>query len=377
MACGDGQTFAASTSGNVWGWGCYKDKEGKTWFDPMPNGEPNIKRKQTTPIQLPTFNEQCAAVEVMCGGVFNIARCSDGRVFSWGLGECGELSRKVPPLKNDNGDYDKAAMIEHSLTPGAMLIQQAALSTGAQGRPIFVEAKNPKSIGCGAYHVLMVIGTTVYACGLNNYGQLGTGNTDSANYLTRVSALDEMEVVSVKGGMHHSLVMTAEGKVMAFGRADSGQLGIPRLMGKSAGEFLTVPEEVKISSEGSEQECTATSISCGSNHNLVVCSSKNNQESEAVYSWGYGDMLALGHGKEQDEFKPRKINMSKASSVDRGCCVGHIVQVRSYTVLCSNVQPSTLTHSLMLMYSFGFGVCPCRYAEEVNTRRSSHRSKEP
>lgn len=28
IACGDGQTIAVSSSGEVFGWGCYKDKEG-------------------------------------------------------------------------------------------------------------------------------------------------------------------------------------------------------------------------------------------------------------------------------------------------------------------------------------------------------------
>lgn len=306
-----------STSGKVWGWGCYKDKEGKTWFDPLPASSgkpPNIKRKQSEPMEIAPFGEDCAAVEVSCGGVYNIARCEDGRMFSWGLGECGELSRKVPPLKDESGEYDKANMIKYSLTPGPMMIQQP------EGE--FTEALRPKSIGCGAYHALVVIGSSVYACGLNNYGQLGTGNTESSDYLIKVYALEGQHVVTAKGGMHHSLVLTASGKVLAFGRADSGQLGIARLMGKSAGEFLTVPEEVVIEDSNGSGSIEVGAITCGSNHNMVL--RKNSNE---VYSWGYGDMLALGHGKEQDEFKPKKINFAKSSSVERGSSVGQIVQV--------------------------------------------------
>lgn len=316
VGCGDGQTFAVGTSGNVWGWGCYKDKEGKTWFDPVPGAQPNIKRKQEQPMQINTFNEDCAAVEVCCGGVYNIVRCEDGRLFSWGLGECGELSREVTPLKDPaTGDYDKAGMIKHSLTPGAMLIQ-------CNGGKELVEARNSKSIACGAYHALVVIGSSVYACGLNNYGQLGTGSTESSTYLVQIAALEGLEVISVKGGMHHSLALTAAGKVLAFGRADSGQLGIARLMGKSAGEFLTIPEEVVIENSTSSEPILVSAISAGSNHNMVI-----RKNSTDVYSWGYGDMLALGHGKEQDEFKPKKINFAKSSSVERGCSVGQIVQI--------------------------------------------------
>jgi regulator of chromosome condensation len=31
-----------------------------------------------------------------------------------------------------------------------------------------------------------------------------------------------------------------------------------------------------------------------------------------VYTWGYGDLLALGHGKECDEPTPKKVNFKKA-----------------------------------------------------------------
>ena len=38
VACGDAQTIAVGTTGNVWGWGCYIDKEGKKFFNPCQNG---------------------------------------------------------------------------------------------------------------------------------------------------------------------------------------------------------------------------------------------------------------------------------------------------------------------------------------------------
>ena len=31
-----------------------------------------------------------------------------------------------------------------------------------------------------------------------------------------------------------------------------------------------------------------------------------------MYTWGYGDLLALGHGKECDEPTPKKVNFKKA-----------------------------------------------------------------
>lgn len=56
-----------------------------------------------------------------------------------------------------------------------------------------MEAVNVKSIGCGAFHSLVVISPHVYSCGLNNYGQvpitpLADDNSPSAwNQLCGVS----------------------------------------------------------------------------------------------------------------------------------------------------------------------------------------------
>lgn len=47
-------------------------------------------------------------------------------------------------------------------------------------------------------------------------------------------------------------------------------------------------------------------IDCGGNHNLALT------DKNEVYSWGYGDMLALGHGEEKDENLPKKLNFTKA-----------------------------------------------------------------
>lgn len=233
VACGDGQTIAVSTSGSVWGWGCYKDKEGKKWFNPSESAavqHKDIKKQQDTPIRIQGIS---GAIDIACGAVCNLARCDDGKLYSWGLGECGELARQVPPLRKD-GEYDLEAMLKYHLTPGAMY-------TASQ-----VEVRNAKSIGCGAYHCFVVVvndsdsaggmdvvgnddehaGVSVLTCGLNNYGQLGLGedNTTNMSYLTEISALRDAGVVSAQGGAHHSLALTASGVVYAFGRGDSGQV---------------------------------------------------------------------------------------------------------------------------------------------------------
>lgn len=159
-----------------------------------------------------------------------------------------------------------------------------------------------KSIGCGSYHsMIVVVGDLVYSCGLNNYGQLGLGDLKTRLYYNEVTSLSSKRIISLTGGVHHSLALSSSGEVFAFGRGDSGQLGSNEVSMKSAGDFCerpvrpTFPAGTKLSS-----------ISCGGNHNLAIT------EKGEVYTWGYGDMNALGHGREDDEFLPKKINFEKA-----------------------------------------------------------------
>lgn len=239
VACGDGQTIAVSTDGSVWGWGSYKDKEGKKWFNASPDAaiqHKDIKKQQDTPIQIQGISN---AVEIACGSVCNLARCDDGTVLSWGLGECGELSRSVPPLRKADGEYDLEGMLKHHLTPGPMFTKE-----GSSGER---QVCNAKAIGCGSYHCFVVVvrdtvgssmdivgddsahcGVSVFACGLNNYGQLGLGGscTENKSNLTEVPELVDKGVIAVAGGAHHSLALTASGKLFAFGRGDSGQVRV-------------------------------------------------------------------------------------------------------------------------------------------------------
>ena len=295
VACGDGQTIAVSAKGEVWGWGAYKDKEGKKWFNPSataPNPIKDIKKQQDVPLLIQGLSK---VVEIACGSAFNLARSRDGALYSWGLGESGELGRTVPPLKKGVGEdayYDVESILKHHLTPGHMYKKNTSVSA-------LEIMQDVKTIGCGAYHSLVVgIYGTVWVCGLNNYSQLGIGGIESRDSLVPL-ILDEV-VISVKGGVHHSLILTSKGKIYTFGRGDSGQLGIPG-MDSAAGACSDKPVEPII-----PEDVVVVEIACGGNHNLAI--TKNNE----VYSWGYGDMLALGHGEEKDEPLPKKLNFTKA-----------------------------------------------------------------
>lgn len=55
---------------------------GKRWFNPPPQSS-EIRRVQDTPLLIQGIE---GVVEVACGSSFNIARCENGEVVSWGVG---------------------------------------------------------------------------------------------------------------------------------------------------------------------------------------------------------------------------------------------------------------------------------------------------
>lgn len=59
-----------------------------------------------------------------------------------------------------------------------------------------------KVIGCGAYHAMIVVmGDIVYSCGLNNYGQLGLGDTQLRYYYNEVELLSNKHLISLQGNV--------------------------------------------------------------------------------------------------------------------------------------------------------------------------------
>jgi alpha-tubulin suppressor-like RCC1 family protein len=66
----------------------------------------------------------------------------------------------------------------------------------------------------------------VFACGLNNYGQLGVGDRENRTEPTLVPKLSNVGIVDIAAGEHHTIALTNIGTVYVMGRGDQGQLGV-------------------------------------------------------------------------------------------------------------------------------------------------------
>ena len=86
-------------------------------------------------------------------------------------------------------------------------------------------------IAAGNDHTLVLKADgTVWATGLNNYGQLGNGTTENTNTFQQVKLNENGDylenIVSIAAGYTASYAVTAEGEVYGWGRNDDGELGI-------------------------------------------------------------------------------------------------------------------------------------------------------
>ena len=102
--------------------------------------------------------------------------------------------------------------------------------------------------------------------------------------------LAERRVVAVSAGSQHSLAVTADGAVWSWGFGGLGQLG----HGDQQNQLL--PKKIEALAG---QRVLA--VSAGQSHSIAITADG------AVSSWGLGGFGCLGHGDEQSQLLPKKI----------------------------------------------------------------------
>ena len=92
---------------------------------------------------------------------------------------------------------------------------------GLQGRKVL-------QVAAGAGHTVCVtVEGAVFAFGCNSFGQLGFGDTDGRNVPTLLRGeLENKSVMQVAAGYGHTVLVTKDGLVFACGCNDGGQLGV-------------------------------------------------------------------------------------------------------------------------------------------------------
>lgn len=127
----------------------------------------------------------------------------------------------------------------------------------------------------GAHSLALSKDGTVWAWGNNEFGQAGYGQVDQfkKSYVPR-QVQDLTDVVAIAAGMDYSLALKSDGTVWAWGNNENGNLGRP-----SSSLITTTPVQVEVDGYGNKLT-DVTKISAGSNFALAL------KKDGTVWTWG-------------------------------------------------------------------------------------------
>ncbi|XP_019603579.2 RCC1 and BTB domain-containing protein 2 isoform X3 [Rhinolophus sinicus] len=161
------------------------------------------------------------------------------------------------------------------------------------------------SYGSGPHIVLATTEGEVFTWGHNAYSQLGNGTTNHGLVPCHISTnLSNKQVIEVACGSYHSLVLTSDGEVFAWGYNNSGQVG----SGSTANQ--PIPRRVT----GCLQNKVVVNIACGQMCSVAVV------DTGEVYVWGYNGNGQLGLGSSGNQSTPCRIAALQGIRVQRVAC---------------------------------------------------------
>lgn len=160
------------------------------------------------------------------------------------------------------------------------------------------------SYGTGPHVLLATDDGQLYAWGHNSYSQLGNGSTNQGLSPVLITAnLTNKRITQVSCGSHHSLALTHDGEVFAWGYNNAGQIG--------SGSTANQPYPRRVTS--CLQGRTAVSVSCSQTSSMTVC------DNGEVFGWGYNGNGQLGIGNNGIQLTPCRVQALQ------GVCVQQLV----------------------------------------------------
>lgn len=220
-----------------------------------------------------------------------------GQVWGWGYGGEGQLglgSRNktvnsphlIPCIEQCSNGNDRPNNFHQGSSTST---SQAAKFLGSC----------VKTIACGGRHSAVITDAGVLLTfGWGSYGQCGHGNTNDVLSPSYVSSLLGEQIKTVAAGLWHTLCITTDGRVHAFGGNQFGQLGLG-----------TGPDESETSAKLVEaplfDDKNVITVSCGARHSTILT------EDGSLFSWGWNKYGQLGLGDTIDRNIPSRVTVSE------------------------------------------------------------------
>jgi alpha-tubulin suppressor-like RCC1 family protein len=232
------------------------------------------------------------------GGAGNARGGGDyGGVVAWGLptGLDGEVEMVLD--WKTQGPFNEWHVPIAEATADGVELQRGAPPCGCRRdvRPSTVVVR----VACGYRHTALITQRgSLLTFGHGVCGRLGHGDEVDRRAPTVVAALAECEVVAASCGREHTAALTADGRVFTWGWGEAGRLG------HGDEDPLSAPRSVAFfaATHSVERIGVATAVACGREHTLV-CTAGG-----ALFAFGAGSSYRLGTGDQEDRLKPVRID---------------------------------------------------------------------
>ncbi|GBG62459.1 hypothetical protein CBR_g30780 [Chara braunii] len=295
--CGDGSVLA-------WGW----NQRGTL-------GHPPSVKCESTPSKVKDLS---GIVQAAIGGWHCLAVDVEGRAYAWGGNEYGQCAARVDKNRKADQQQSRFDVVRPMRCATQLRVRQVAaggmhslvLTDDGQvwtwGQPLVAMdirterwkpvrvpgLENVMMIASGAFHcVALCQSQEVMAWGNCEYGQLGLGDTQPRACPQEVTELTGKNIVDIAAGGWHSMALSGEGELYAWGRGEHGRLGFGE--DKSSKVF---PQRVTLL-EGER----IIQVSCGGTHSVALT------EDGRAYTFGRGDNGRLGYGSMQTTGNPHEV----------------------------------------------------------------------
>ena len=289
IACGD-HTVCLDFDGNVYTFGGNKSGQLGIGLSVDSTHEPQ-KLSNLPPIK-----------QISCGRNFTMCVSEEGDVYSFGDNTDGKLGlddfancgfpKKIESLCNVDfvecgDDFTFCKTLSNDIY-GWGYNDNGELGFGSrqkQVKPYHITnwPDDVVDIKCGLRHTLVLTSIQeVYSCGANNSGQLGLLNVGTGVYCDKLTKIDEIEeIVRIECGYYHSMCIDINNILYVFGENSSGELGL------GDGEKRRAPVQHPTLSK-------VIDISSGGNQSFVKTS--NNE----IFAFGWNAHQQLGIKTERE-----------------------------------------------------------------------------
>ncbi|OIW01233.1 hypothetical protein TanjilG_10394 [Lupinus angustifolius] len=258
---------------------------------------------------LATIGHGVKITSVAAGGRHTLALSDVGQVWGWGYGGEGQLGlgSRVKMVSSPHliPCIESAAGKDRSST-----FQQGS-SVGAQVSK--VPGSYVKEIACGGRHSAVVTDAgALLTFGWGLYGQCGQGNNADQLRPTLVPLLLGTGVEKIAAGLWHTLCVTEDGQIYAFGGNQFGQLGT------GSDQTETSPRQLEASCFENKR---SSIVSCGARHSALLTDDGH------IFTWGWNKYGQLGLGDAIDRNIPCQVPIAGCRPRNVACGWWHTLLI--------------------------------------------------